>query len=76
MFNIRTCRGYTAFEPDLLAELVKIFDRPAIKGRPRAVGSGSQAGGYFVMPKAMKWHNEGTQGYTASNAVGGVSGGK
>lgn len=24
-------RGYTAFEPDLLAELVKIFDRPAIK---------------------------------------------
>lgn len=24
-------RGYAAFEPDLLAELVKIFDRPAIK---------------------------------------------
>lgn len=59
-------RGYTAFETDLLAELVKIFDRPAIK---KATGdvfgriyeyflnkfamSGAQEGGEFFTPPSL-----------------------
>ncbi len=59
-------RGYTAFEPDLLAELVKIFDRPAIRA---AIGdvfgriyeyflnkfamSGAQEGGEFFTPPSL-----------------------
>ncbi|QEO18797.1 N-6 DNA methylase [Acetobacter vaccinii] len=59
-------RGYAAFEPDLLAELVKIFDRPAIKA---AIGdvfgriyeyflnkfamSGAQEGGEFFTPPSL-----------------------
>lgn len=59
-------RGYTAFETDLMAELVKIFDRPAIK---KATGdvfgriyeyflnkfamSGAQEGGEFFTPPSL-----------------------
>lgn len=56
-------RGYAAFEPDLLAELVKIFDRPAIKAATGDVFgriyeyflnkfamSGAQEGGEFFTP--------------------------
>ena len=59
-------RGYAAFETDLLAELVKIFDRPAIK---KATGdvfgriyeyflnkfamSGAQEGGEFFTPPSL-----------------------
>ena len=59
-------RGYTTFEPDLLAELVKIFDRQAIR---QATGdvfgriyeyflnkfaiSGAQEGGEFFTPPSL-----------------------
>lgn len=59
-------RGYTAFEPDLLADLVKIFDRPAIR---KATGdvfgriyeyflnkfamTGAQEGGEFFTPPSL-----------------------
>ncbi|HNC21768.1 N-6 DNA methylase [Accumulibacter sp.] len=59
-------RGYTAFEPDLLAELVKIFDRPAIKAATGDVFgriyeyflnkfamSGAQEGGEFFTPPSL-----------------------
>lgn len=59
-------RGYTAFEPDLLAELVKIFDRPAIKAATGDVfgriyeyflnkfaQSGAQEGGEFFTPPSL-----------------------
>ena len=59
-------RGYTAFEPDLLADLVKIFDRPAIKtatgdvfGRiyeyflNKFAMSGAQEGGEFFTPPSL-----------------------
>ena len=59
-------RGYAAFEPDLLAELVKIFDRPAIKtatgdvfGRiyeyflNKFAMSGAQEGGEFFTPPSL-----------------------
>lgn len=59
-------RGYMAFEPDLLAELVKIFDRPAIKaatgdvfGRiyeyflSKFAQSGAQEGGEFFTPPSL-----------------------
>ncbi|WP_019410446.1 type I restriction-modification system subunit M [Pseudomonas psychrophila] len=59
-------RGYTAFEPDLLADLVKIFDRPAIKSaRGDVFGriyeyflnkfamSGAQEGGEFFTPPSL-----------------------
>lgn len=59
-------RGYTAFEPALLAELVKIFDRPAIKaatgdvfGRiyeyflSKFAQSGAQEGGEFFTPPSL-----------------------
>jgi type I restriction enzyme M protein len=58
--------GYAAFEPDLLAELVKIFDRPAIKtatgdifGRiyefflNKFAMSGAQEGGEFFTPPSL-----------------------
>lgn len=59
-------RGYTAFEPGLLAELVKIFDRPAIKAATGDVFgriyeyflnkfamSGAQEGGEFFTPPSL-----------------------
>lgn len=59
-------RGYSAFEPDLLAELVKIFDRPAIKAATGDVFgriyeyflnkfamSGAQEGGEFFTPPSL-----------------------
>ena len=59
-------RGYAAFEPDLLAELVKIFDRPAIKAATGDVFgriyeyflnkfamSGAQEGGEFFTPPSL-----------------------
>jgi|GEM_PF-11171 len=59
-------RGYTAFEPDLLAGLVKIFDRPAIKNATGDVFgriyeyflnkfamSGAQEGGEFFTPPSL-----------------------
>lgn len=59
-------RGYTAFEPDLLAELVKIFDRPAVRvatgdvfGRiyeyflNKFAQSGAQEGGEFFTPPSL-----------------------
>ncbi len=59
-------RGYTAFEPDQLAELVKIFDRPAIKSATGDVFgriyeyflnkfamSGAQEGGEFFTPPSL-----------------------
>ncbi|GAB1424119.1 type I restriction-modification system subunit M [Thauera terpenica] len=59
-------RSYTAFEPKLLAELVKIFDRPAIKAATGDVFgriyeyflnkfamSGAQEGGEFFTPPSL-----------------------
>lgn len=59
-------RGYPAFETDLLAELVKIFDRPAIKAATGDVFgriyeyflnkfamSGAQEGGEFFTPPSL-----------------------
>lgn len=59
-------RGYTAFEPDLLADLVKIFDRPALKtatgdvfGRiyeyflNKFAMTGAQEGGEFFTPPSL-----------------------
>lgn len=59
-------RGYPAFETDLLAELVKIFDRPAIKAATGDVFgriyeyflnkfamSGAQEGGQFFTPPSL-----------------------
>jgi type I restriction enzyme M protein len=59
-------RGYAAFEPDLLAELVKIFDRPAIRAATGDVFgriyeyflnkfamSGAQEGGEFFTPPSL-----------------------
>jgi type I restriction enzyme M protein len=59
-------RGYTAFEPELLADLVKIFDRPAIKAATGDVFgriyeyflnkfamSGAQEGGEFFTPPSL-----------------------
>jgi type I restriction enzyme M protein len=59
-------RSYTTFEPDLLAELVKIFDRPAIQtatgdvfGRiyeyflNKFAMSGAQEGGEFFTPPSL-----------------------
>lgn len=59
-------RGYTAFEPDLLAGLVKIFDRPAIRNATGDVFgriyeyflnkfamSGAQEGGEFFTPPSL-----------------------
>lgn len=59
-------RGYTAFETDLLADLVKIFDRPAIKAATGDVFgriyeyflnkfamSGAQEGGEFFTPPSL-----------------------
>ncbi|MES2978300.1 MAG: N-6 DNA methylase [Pseudomonadota bacterium] len=59
-------RGYPAFETDLLAELVKIFDRPAIKSATGDVFgriyeyflnkfamSGAQEGGEFFTPPSL-----------------------
>lgn len=58
--------GYAAFEPDLLAELVKIFDRPAIRSATGDVFgriyeyflnkfamSGAQEGGEFFTPPSL-----------------------
>lgn len=58
--------GYSAFEPDLLAEIVKIFDRPAIKAATGDVFgriyeyflnkfamSGAQEGGEFFTPPSL-----------------------
>ena len=59
-------RGYSAFEPDLLAELVKIFNRAAIKAASGDVfgriyeyflnqfaQSGAQDGGEFFTPPSL-----------------------
>ncbi len=59
-------RGYTAFEPDLLAGLVKIFNRPALKAATGDVFgriyeyflnkfamSGAQEGGEFFTPPSL-----------------------
>jgi len=59
-------RGYTRFEPDLLADLVKIFDRPAIKNATGDVFgriyeyflnkfamTGAQEGGEFFTPPSL-----------------------
>jgi type I restriction enzyme M protein len=59
-------RGYVAFEPDLLAELIKIFDRPAIRAATGDVfgriyeyflnkfaQSGAQEGGEFFTPPSL-----------------------
>ena len=59
-------KGYAAFEPELLAELVKIFDRPAIQtatgdvfGRiyeyflNKFAMSGAQEGGEFFTPPSL-----------------------
>ena len=59
-------RGYAAFEPDLLAELVKIFDRPAIRAAKGDVFgriyeyflnkfamTGAQEGGEFFTPPSL-----------------------
>lgn len=59
-------RGYTAFEPDLLADLVRIFDRPALKtatgdvfGRiyeyflNKFAMTGAQEGGEFFTPPSL-----------------------
>lgn len=59
-------RGYTAFEPDLLADLVKIFDRPALKAATGDVFgriyeyflnkfamTGAQEGGEFFTPPSL-----------------------
>lgn len=58
--------GYAAFEPELLAELIKIFDRPAIKAATGDVFgriyeyflnkfamSGAQEGGEFFTPPSL-----------------------
>ena len=58
--------GYTAFEPGLLAELIKIFDRPAIRAATGDVfgriyeyflnkfaQSGAQEGGEFFTPPSL-----------------------
>jgi type I restriction enzyme M protein len=59
-------RGYTRFEPDLLAGLIKIFDRPAIKNATGDVFgriyeyflnkfamTGAQEGGEFFTPPSL-----------------------
>ena len=59
-------RGYTAFEPDLLADLVKIFNRPAIRNATGDVFgriyeyflnkfamTGAQEGGEFFTPPSL-----------------------
>lgn len=59
-------RGYAAFEPELLAELVKIFDRPAVRAAKGDVfgriyeyflnkfaQSGAQEGGEFFTPPSL-----------------------
>jgi type I restriction enzyme M protein len=60
-------RGYPAFETDLLAELVKIFDRPAIK-----VASGDVFGRiyeYFLNKFAMSGAQEGGEFFTPPSLV-------
>ena len=59
-------RGYAAFEPELLAGLVKIFDRPAIRAATGDVFgriyeyflnkfamTGAQEGGEFFTPPSL-----------------------
>lgn len=60
-------RGYTAFEPDLLADLVKIFDRPALK-----TGTGDVFGRiyeYFLNKFAMTGAQEGGEFFTPPSLV-------
>lgn len=60
-------RGYPAFETDLLAELVKIFDRPAIK-----VATGDVFGRiyeYFLNKFAMSGAQEGGEFFTPPSLV-------
>lgn len=60
-------RGYTAFEPDLLAGLVKIFDRPALR-----MATGDVIGRiyeYFLNKFAMTGAQEGGEFFTPPSLV-------
>lgn len=60
-------RGYAAFEPDLLAELVKIFDRPAIKAATGDVFGRIYE--YFLNKFAMSGAQEGGEYFTPPSLV-------
>ncbi|GAD22287.1 class I SAM-dependent DNA methyltransferase [Acidovorax sp. MR-S7] len=60
-------RGYTAFEPDLLAELVKIFDRPAIRAATGDVFGRIYE--YFLNKFAMNSAQEGGEFFTPPSLV-------
>ena len=59
--------GYTAFEPDLLAGLVKIFDRPAIRNATGDVFG--QIYEYFLNKFAMSGAQEGGEFFTPPSLV-------
>lgn len=60
-------RGYTAFEPDLLAELVKIFDRAAIRAATGDVFGRIYE--YFLNKFAMNSAQEGGEFFTPPSLV-------
>ena len=60
-------RGYSAFEPDLLAELVKIFDRPAIRAATGDVFGRIYE--YFLNKFAMNSAQEGGEFFTPPSLV-------
>jgi len=60
-------RGYTAFETDLLAELVKIFDRPAIRAATGDVFGRIYE--YFLNKFAMNSAQEGGEFFTPPSLV-------
>lgn len=60
-------RGYAAFEPDLLADLVKIFDRPAIKAATGDVFGRIYE--YFLNKFAMNGAQEGGEFFTPPSLV-------
>ena len=60
-------RGYSAFEPELLAELVKIFDRPAIRAATGDVFGRIYE--YFLNKFAMNSAQEGGEFFTPPSLV-------
>ena len=60
-------RGYSAFEPDLLADLVKIFDRPAIRAATGDVFGRIYE--YFLNKFAMNSAQEGGEFFTPPSLV-------
>lgn len=60
-------RNYTAFEPDLLAELVKIFDRPAVRAATGDVFGRIYE--YFLNKFAMSGAQEGGEYFTPPSLV-------